>query len=289
MFKKTFQAFLDAILFSDFFIAIAALAQTLFSYRLMNLKADYLVLLFVALATFMVYNFDFLRSKHKLLMPFQSRRLAWKIKHFRAVNLFFYVCFLVCGLLFLFYFGIKSQIVLSLFFLLALTYYVRFLKFKGRRINLREVPFLKPFVISFVWVGVTFIFPFVEAEKCFLCFFDAKNQMFVIARSLFVVALCLPFDLRDAAQDTFYNLKTIANVIGEKKTLWFSVFLLMLQHLIIELYSPQQPVLFFLVSASICFLGAVILKSTFLKKDDYYYYFYIDGLLVLQGFSLCFA
>jgi len=92
--------------------------------------------------------------------------------------------------------------------------------FAGFR-RLREIPWLKPVVVSFVWSATTAIFPLLEAgiTQGFLpVFFSAFA---------FVFALCVPFEIRDHQREVERNIPSVMK-FGRKRVIALALLLVAL-------------------------------------------------------------
>ncbi|MBK9505813.1 MAG: UbiA family prenyltransferase [Bacteroidetes bacterium] len=91
--------------------------------------------------------------------------------------------------------------------------------------RLRQIPYLKIFLISFVWATVTILLPVIHSEKAYNNF---HILTMIIERFLFVFAITIPFDIRDMNADSQTELKTIPLLIGEKRSIYASIIVLVL-------------------------------------------------------------
>jgi 4-hydroxybenzoate polyprenyltransferase len=101
-----------------------------------------------------------------------------------------------------------------------------------------------------------------------------------------VVAITIPFDIRDMFQDKVYGLKTIATVFGEKKAL-LACQLMLFSYLVLLFLFRDNGFNndFFALSTTIILSGWLIFKSKW-EKNEYYYFLYLDGTLILQYLML---
>ena len=104
------------------------------------------------------------------------------------------------------------------FFLLTLFYvYPGTKKFKG----LRSLPGLKLFVIALVWAGVTVLFPLSVSGIPF-----GEGEWVVFAqRFLLILAITLPFDIRDLQLDD-EQLATLPQTLGVNNSKWVALLAL---------------------------------------------------------------
>jgi 4-hydroxybenzoate polyprenyltransferase len=86
---------------------------------------------------------------------------------------------------------------------------------------LRNIPFVKLFVIGLIWGVSTFGLPFFLAGHTT---YSSHNFLSLIAISGFVISQTIPFDIRDIHFDNKLHLKTLAQYLGLKKSKLLSTF-----------------------------------------------------------------
>jgi hypothetical protein len=144
----------------------------------------------------------------------QTTAYQWFIQY-RGAATFTMTFSLSCGLLLLYnYFSLESLIWLLpaalLVFLYPITFKLPFHSFT----SLRSLPGIKLLLISFSWTYLTFVIPQLLLNS-------ALNTVFfgeVLFRTLFIAAITLPFDMRDAEVDAT-QMHTLPQLIGTKKAL----------------------------------------------------------------------
>src|SRR5690606_10099044 len=104
---------------------------------------------------------------------------------------------------------------------------------------------------------------------------------------LFVVAITIPFDIRDIYQDRYYGLKTIPVLFGERKALVLSSALLVAQMVWVWLSDYPLDIRLALVIASGVCLSFILVPPV--KKDEYYYFLFLDGTLIVQFLAVWLA
>src|SRR3546814_16434708 len=92
---------------------------------------------------------------------------------------------------------------------------------------------------------------------------------------LFVVAITIPFDIRDIYQDRYYGLKTIPVLFGERKAMVLSSLLLVAQMAWVWLSDYQLNTRLALVIAS--GLCLIFILAPPVNKDGYYYFLVWKG------------
>jgi 4-hydroxybenzoate polyprenyltransferase len=121
-----------------------------------------------------------------------------------------------------------------------------------------------------------------EAElTAFGLFFDPAG----LPRFLFIVAITIPFDIRDLFQDKQNELKTIPVIIGEKKSLGLCQFFLASHLFLLYAFIGKLDANFWALALSVFISGWLIFKSRW-EKNEYYYFLLLDGTMILQLFML---
>ena len=114
------------------------------------------------------------------------------------------------------------------------------------------------------------------------------------SRFFFILAITIPFDIRDLEADGQQELKTIPMLLGEKNSLKLSYFFLFIFLLGSAFhYAPEKE---WMILSAMCLSGITtyfFLKMDYFKKMSFYHYGILDGTLLLQGMLViifgCFA
>jgi 4-hydroxybenzoate polyprenyltransferase len=148
---------------------------------------------------------------------------------------------------------------------------------------LRNIPGLKPFLITLVWTLSTVLLPILEAQDLHLTSISMHDTTLLIAkRFLFVGALTIPFDIRDLFEDRRLGVKTIPVLLGEKGAYLFCQVMLVGYVILLFLFRDNGFNLdFFALTSTAILAGWLIFKSKW-EKNEYYYFFCMDGVLILQ-------
>ncbi len=165
----------------------------------------------------------------------------------------------------------KAQIVVVPFGLLALGYAFPFLN-KGKK-SFRELWGLKIFLIAISWTGVTALLPIISSSQNITLL---ETIYLVAERFVFILAITLPFDIRDIEYDMKAGMTTIPSILGEYKSMLLSVALLIL-------WCAVGYFAFDYISAIIltfAFTLAAILLS-YKRRNDYFYLGVLDGTMIL--------
>lgn len=176
----------------------------------------------------------------------------------------------------------KVLIALAPIGLLTIFYSLPFLKKLKYVFRLREIPFLKIFLISFVWSIVTILLPIIQSNNNY----DNKHiLLMLIERFIFVFAITIPFDIRDISDDRASGLKTIPILIGQKKSIVVANISLLLFTTICLVHYPMYKLTFILPGLILSALSTLFfLNNKMLRSLYYYHYGILDGTMILQGF-----
>lgn len=145
----------------------------------------------------------------------------------------------------------------------------------GKEQNLRNITGVKVFIIAGIWCGVTVWLPILDSGLSF----STDIWVFTIQRFLFVVALTLPFDIRDIRFDT-EQLGTIPQLIGVSKTRHLGLVLLLLV-LILEFISPSADVQEIIVLVAITGITAFLLRKAVIGQTQYFASFWVESIPIL--------
>jgi len=280
--KKIVKPIFDFLLFSNVFMSLCAVAQGLVAFYLIGSKPVYTVIALLFTATLGIYNFCILvaRPKHPEESPYL--RIRWFFAHYRLMVTFTIVSILSLVPLF-FLISTESRLLLIFLALISFCYGLPLFSFGDQKFGLRNIPGLKPFLITLVWTMSTVLLPVLEAQDLHLTTISMHDTTILIAkRFLFIGALTVPFDIRDLFEDRKSGLKTIPVLIGEKGAYLFCQ--VMLGGYIVLLFLFRNNGFnhnFWALTSTALLAGWLIFKSKW-EKNEYYYFFYMDGVLILQ-------
>jgi hypothetical protein len=227
--------------------------------------------LFALFSTFAVYNGQrLIKSKQ----PPQTPWLTWVKRHERMLYLATFASSLltVSTLLMIGKLSWESLVLLGITGVVSFFYVFRV---KGK--NLREVPYMKIHFIAFTWAAVLILFPMLNEKG-----WSEDVIWQSIAHYFFVLALGIPFDIRDVKYDSA-SQKTIPQVLG---IVWAKVISTVFLFTFMAIMLLVNEV--FLVNYSFYFAGFILfLLILFTNEDrgDLYCGGAIDGSIGLIGLS----
>ncbi len=193
------------------------------------------------------------------------------------------LAFALCGfIVIVFYAKPEVLIVLTPFALITLLYSVPVFKTQKSFMRLREIPFLKIFLISFVWSTATTIIPVIHNESSL---FNLSVIATLTERFFFIFAITIPFDIRDMESDLQAGLKTIPLKLDKNKSILISYIALLMFFLISFFHYQSEQQWEILLAITISFIVTFfILYSKKLRTVQYYHTGILDGTIILQGF-----
>lgn len=235
------------------------------------------LIILTGLSTFAAYNFQRMVNIHKRVQQQPNERTKWLYKHKTII----WAGIIIAAIMALYL--VKStnleQIISAIPFGLIALLYANGLLFKR---GIRDLPAIKIFAIAATWIYATAVFPLLNNPALFQEEIGLIS-LFGVNQFIFIVALTIPFDIRDLKFDDA-NQKTIPQLIGITRSLSLSVILLVL-------HSAGFSILYYLNIIDIfCFTGAVLanvitaycITRTSVQADEIYFTGLLDGMLIVQ-------
>lgn len=180
-------------------------------------------------------------------------------------------------------FLVKKEVLIALapFAILTFLYSIPVFGVKKQLFSLREIPYLKIFLIAIVWSSATILLPVIQSDEVF----DKANVVVLwIERFFFIFAIAIPFDVRDQDADKHAGIKTIPLLLSGKKAMTISYLSLLLFFLISFFHYQRQNDWFIIEALGLSALTTYLfLRSEKIKNLIWYYHGVLDGALLLQG------
>ncbi len=255
--KKIFDFYID----SSIHVAVEVCCFALVTCLHFDLPFDWFFLGFIFFGTITGYNF----IKYAELAKFRHRSLEPKLK---VIQVFSLICFLAF-LYFVTQLPFKTLLVAAFFGIFTIFYAVPFLP--GYK-NLRSIQGIKIFVIAFVVSGLTMIVPLFHHER----YQEAEVAFAFIQRITFIIAVIIPFDIRDLNFDD-KRLKTIPQRLGVKKAKMLAITLLGV-FLILGIIDPVNTVYGTCSSLIIALIAAGFVWASSAHQSAYFASFWVDAI-----------
>ena len=269
--KRISDIFISKLLlaFAAVFLSVSAQVQ-------LDLKPDWHPFL---LGIFAVVFFEYNRVN---IFKLVKEIPVVKKNHFRSLT-FQLAFYLIMGLYFLLIMPATPRSLFVIFIpgILTFLYISRGYSNRIRIFRLREIPYLKIFVITFVWTWTTILIP-VTAEG--INSIDASVVELFAQRFLFIFAITIQFDIRDMKADRQAELKTLPLLLGHGNAKLISVIALIISFIVSVFSSLNAQNTYVLLALVI----SVILTLFFITRNEKafpgkYYYHFLDGALLFQG------
>lgn len=281
------RGFFRTFVFANGWIALGAALACLQS--LVVLGADGAVLwripLFSFAATLFTYNFQRLVKLRNVAGYTEGSRNRWVQDHRKAVGVLTVLAFLLtAGMAVLLH--PTSLLMLAATGGIAVAYAVGFLPAGDRLLALRDLPHLKLYLIGVVWAVATVALPLSELGEDLL---SLRSSLLLFERFAFIVALSIPFDIRDLHLDD-PRMRTVPHRRGVRASLVIAVLWLVAASataVALNLYEPHYAnSTLIAMLASFVVTAVMILRTALVHRrpiaDEWHYAFWLDGMLVLQ-------
>lgn len=152
---------------------------------------------------------------------------------------------------------------------------------KGKR--LRDLNYIKIFLIAIVWAVTTAFIPATLADASL-----SASGWIALERFCFFIAITIPFDIRDMTIDEQINVKTIVHRLGKNKSIYLALLCLCMSLFIISVLYNQD-ILTINIAAAFCInhiITAALVVFCNSKKSDYYFTGLLDGTMILLSLLL---
>ena len=267
---KVLKQLLDFYINSSIHVALAVYALSWITLKKLNINGDATILYFNFFATITGYNF----VKYFGIAKWHHRSLANWLK---VIQVFSLVCFgLMC------YYALQLQnnslLLITGFGMVTFLYAIPFLPKKwylDTQQNLRDISGLKVYVIALVWCGVTVILPVFNNNGMF----SQDAIITIIQNFILVIALMLPFEIRDLNYDSL-KLATIPQKIGVKNTKRLGYILVLLFYFV-EYFKDNIDATGLLFQCLISIILCVFIYFANEDRNAYYTSFWVEALPVI--------
>lgn len=271
--------FVNLLIYGSAFIGLCAAAITALTFELIGILPkhfDYVLL--IGLATAALYSSHRVIGLHKLDHVEDMGRYAVIRKYKQHIWLYTIIWFVLSIWFFLKVANLSFVLWLLPGGAIAFAYVLPFLS-KGRR--LRDLGWMKIIMIGWSWGWLT---AFIPAYY----FGEASLQMGIIIgleRMLWIIAITIPFEIRDIAVDRSVGLTTLPAQFGTKRTMrtGFVLCIMIILLAMISGFHYFNPTYVYTMIIT-CILTYWVLKKSLKVHDDYFFSGVIDGLMILAVF-----
>lgn len=260
---KILRAILNFYIQSSMHVALAVTALAVVSVMQYGFVPEPVVLAFIFFGTITGYNF----VKYAGISNQHNLKITPNINLIRGFSV---LCLIPMG-----YFGLKLPanvlLVAAIFGGLTLLYALPL--YKSR--NLRGLSGAKIYIIALVWVGVTVLLPLEYHNMAF----RLKILYQCLEIFFFVIALTLPFEIRDLKYDE-KELGTIPQKLGIRKTKWLGTALLILMAVLTSMQTyviDAYPVISYII---VC-ITIIAVWGAKENQNKYYASLWVESIPIL--------
>lgn len=262
----------DFYIYSNVHVALAGFCLT--KVTLLNFGLNgWITPVFVALSIIVSYNFI-------RYYEIETENLNW-FKTWFFDNKFGLLTLTVLSISVLAYsvffteFKLNSIVILIPFAFMTFFYVIPIIRIGKIEVSFRNFPSLKIFSIAIAWAGISVFFPLYEAN--YTIGLDVYIEF--IQRILFVIAITLPFDIRDVNSDSKL-LKTLPQVLGIKATKIVGFFLLG-EFVLLELFKQNFSNYSLYILIVISVISGLLLWFSSPYKTRYYTSFWVEAIPII--------
>lgn len=263
--KQIFEFYIN----SSIHVALAVVSLCLVTLLHYNIPADINLLIFVFFGSITGYNF----VKYAGIAKLHHRSLARDLK---VIQIFSLISFLVLVWSAI---NIPVNILMWTAFFGVFTLLYAMPVFSKKR-NLRSISGVKIFIIAFVWSGVTVVLPVINGGLEI----DLNISIEFIQRFLLVLALILPFEIRDLKYD-LQQLGTVPQRVGVTRTKFLGIMLLVLL-VILEFIKSSQSFDSTIALVITFAVTSVLIWNSKEYQSQYYTSFWVESIPVLWLLTL---
>ncbi len=269
---RFFKKILDFYIFSNIHVALAGFSLTKITLLKFGINTN-LTSIFVALSVIVSYNFiRFFEIKTDRLHWFKN----WFFEHKNKLLFLAVLSIILLGYITFFSnFNLNSVIILIPFSFMTFFYVVPLFKIGKIEISFRNFPAIKIFSIVIAWAGITVFFPLYEAGYQF----NSNVYIEFVQRLLFLIAVILPFDIRDVNVDPKL-LKTIPQLLGVSTSKKVGYALLLI-FVILEFFKKENVNLEIYSTVIIALVTILFLRFSYPKKTRYYTSLWVETIPIL--------
>lgn len=276
MLNKHIRDIVNLLLYGGAFIGLCAACITALTFELVGRVEDNLpYILLIGAATASLYSAHRVIGLQKVSHVLSHERYAVIRQYKQHIWVYF---FLWLGLTIWFLiplFNFRFILWLIPGGVIALTYVVPFLS-GGRR--LRDLGWIKIILIGWSWAWLTAFLPAYY-------FSDIPLHLSVIIgveRLLFIIAITIPFEIRDIKIDQSVGLITMPARFGLKRSIWWGrmmcvMIIILSMMLSFHFFDPDYGISMLMI----CLMTVWVLQKSKAVSDDYFFSGLTDGLMIL--------
>ncbi len=267
--------------YSNVWISLGAAASVKQTELVLNMNSKGLLPLFAFFATVCVYNYQRVVKLYNKPSYSVAGRNTWLNRHRKIIQYWAILGAISClGLSFLLNFD--SLLLLSFGGFLSLFYVIRVIPTKRGFITLRDIPYVKIYLIGLSWAILSVFFP-LAFHKGIDSIISISSIFIFLEKVLFILAITIPFDTRDLKYDELEK-RTLPQILGVKRSNYLALFILLGSFLCSTIlylnncYSTQIWIAFLFS----CIYTGYLIFRTGESKHELFYTGWLDGTISVQ-------
>lgn len=269
------KRFFNFLLFGNIYVAIGAVCliqSSLIQIAAHNNLIYYSILTFFS--TLFIYNLQRIFYSPQKDNSLLSIRRKWIFENQFTIKTLTIIGLLGVAITF-FFNDYRIALYLSPLLLLSIAYFLPAIK-------LRQNTLFKLLTLAFVWTMVTAVVPLLLTD---IPLFSPSGILHFFVRLTFMIAICIPFDIRDMEIDKAENIFTLSQKLGENKTRWigFGCMLIYILLIVVEFFLDLFSMKIFIALLLTAIVNAIIVFMSSSKRSEYFYTALLDGTMILQG------
>ena len=298
MARLSTNKYIKLFFFGNYFYGVCAVALSIEGALQQHYPLNSLLYYVLAFSSTIVYytNAYILTEVSDDIANIRSMWYARNKSFMQANQLFFFLVTLLCGGFFLIQrwdnfitLHLSEWALMFIFPLVSTLYYGVDSKLFGK-INLRNIGWLKPFIIGFTWAGLANVYP-----ALYYCIdtgvhYDPTwiGAFLFIKNFMFITILCIMFDIKDYAMDYNAQLKTVVVKLGLRRTIFYFIIplsLIGLGSFLGYAFFRHFSIPKILINTIPFILIITVAYSMYSRRSIFYYLIIIDGLMLVK--ALC--
>lgn len=283
------QYVIKTLIYSRLWVAFCVFAFTQTAFILFTgIESISVYSVILSLGSYLLYVLPFLYYGAKGVIRASNPRQLWVEK--RLNRLYITTAFVALATLAMafFYFDVFLRL---LYYsapvgLLTVLYELPLIRFRGGFMALRQIGWLKPFLLAFVWwyMGTFIVAVYSVNTRCFVAFFTANDKWLLVLQYVLMLVLSVLFDIRDEEADRLAGIRTWPVGLGIAPTKKLLLLLCLLSISVAITVLPLGGVM--LCYACVFGLLAVYTFLPLYKLPWWFYDIAVDGIMLLQWLLL---
>lgn len=229
--------------------------------------------IFVFFSTLFTYNLQRLIKSYQIV-SLPTNHIQWVLMNRKVLRIFLVLSCILMVYSFYSIFNWRVNSFLILFFSVTISLLYAF-KIKGK--SLRDLPHLKIHFIAIIWISAIGIFELVNENNYIL-----NNWIFVLAHYFYILAITIPFDIRDLKYDK-KSQRTIPQVFGVNLAKVISLISMLIYIIFVFIFkSTNEYNIFFILTI---FATILLILGVNKSRNEFYFSGLIEGIIFILGLS----